>query len=84
MEVVHCFNFIMLFFLLIVSIANAAFLLRISYFLVKMFDYMKAIGRDEEYEEEEEEEEQVESPSPGLLDLPSVQSYADENMEEAQ
>lgn len=79
MEVIHCFNFIILFFVLLLSIVNIAFILRMSYFLVKMFDYMKAIGRDD-YDEDEDDEEDDEEDKSGLINLPTVQDYVDENM----
>lgn len=78
MEVIHCFNFIMIFFILIISVGNLLFSLRMSYFLVKMFDYMKSIGREDEENYEDDEEEENSLPQSGLVDLPVVQDYAEE------
>lgn len=52
MEVIHCFNFIMLFLSLVLLIGNLIYSVQISLSLVKIFEYMKKIGTEEDEEEE--------------------------------
>ena len=50
MEVIHCFNFVMLFFALVLLVGNLIYSVQISLSLVKIFEYMKKIGTEEEEE----------------------------------
>lgn len=60
MEVIHCFSFVLIFFTLMVGIAILAYCIKISIALVKMFDYMKSIGREEDdYEELEPKKQEL-------------------------
>jgi hypothetical protein len=70
MEIIHCFNFIMLFFCLAVSVATLVYSIQLSISLVRIFNWMKKRLAEIEGEEEEKEDEK-----PKQTDL-NVGNYA--------